>query len=226
MKRRLGPEKMAELALAAPANARRLLHDARQLREAGGVASAFVLAGLAADELGKHVLVTSFYAARQESNEEWAESWRRFRNHQEKLGDFLWSAWASDLVTEDPQPNTQRFHQRRLTATYVDLGPSDEVTIPEQEIADEEFGRVVALIEQELAYCERMTRGASPDALAETFVTVRSSELGEQLRGLGESAVGALAFAIPARTGVPPEEALRLANAIEKLLGKTDRGST
>lgn len=59
--RRLSTQQMAEVALAALANARRLLADATFLRVSGRTASAYVLAGLAADELGKHVLVASFF---------------------------------------------------------------------------------------------------------------------------------------------------------------------
>jgi AbiV family abortive infection protein len=79
---------MAELSLAALANARRLFDDAVRLKADGRVASAYLLAGLAADELGKHVLVTSFYG-REETDAEWRRFWRRFRDHQEKLGNSL-----------------------------------------------------------------------------------------------------------------------------------------
>ena len=86
-----------------------------------------MVAGLAADELGKHILVTSFYA-REQTDEEWRKFWRRFRSHQSKLGDALLGAWAGDLVSEDPPPDVAEFHQERLRATYVDVTGSSKLT--------------------------------------------------------------------------------------------------
>ena len=125
--RRLTSQQMAEVALEALVNARRLYDDAVSLRQGDRLPSALMVAGLAADELGKHVLVTSFYN-RDQTDDEWSKFWRRFRNHQEKLGDALLGAWAGDLISEDPPPDAAEFHQERLLATYVDVTPDGTVS--------------------------------------------------------------------------------------------------
>ena len=94
---------MAEVSLAAMRNCRRLLDDAVMLAGAGRLPSALMLAGLAADELGKHVLVASFFA-REGTDEDWRKFWSRFRNHTEKLGDALMGSWVGDLLTDEPEP--------------------------------------------------------------------------------------------------------------------------
>ena len=85
----LSSEQMAAVALESLANARRLYDDAVLLRQADRLPSAFMVAGLAADELGKHVLVAAFYGAREETDAEWRNFWRRFRNHESKLDNTL-----------------------------------------------------------------------------------------------------------------------------------------
>lgn len=66
---KLTSRQLAELSLSALGNAQSLFDDARRLETAGRHASAFLLAGLAADELGKHILVTSFPARRPDEAE-------------------------------------------------------------------------------------------------------------------------------------------------------------
>jgi hypothetical protein len=75
-----------------------------------------MLAGLAADELGKHVLVASFYY-REATDAEWRKFWRRFRDHTEKLGDALIGAWVGDLLTDDPPPRVSDFHKTKPQVT-------------------------------------------------------------------------------------------------------------
>ena len=66
---------MAEVALEALVNARRLHDDAVSLRQGDRLPSALMVGGLGADELGKHVLVSSFFA-RDQTVEEWRKFWR------------------------------------------------------------------------------------------------------------------------------------------------------
>ncbi|MGC7268693.1 AbiV family abortive infection protein, partial [Mycobacteroides abscessus subsp. abscessus] len=89
---------MAETALEAMRNARRLLDDAAVLAEDDRLPSAFMLVGLAADELGKHILVASFFS-RIPDDDDWRTFWRRFRRHTEKLGNSLMSSWLGNLLT-------------------------------------------------------------------------------------------------------------------------------
>jgi AbiV family abortive infection protein len=86
--------------------------------------------------LGKHVLVSSFFA-RDQTDEEWRKFWRRFRSHQEKLGDALLGAWAGDLFSEDPPPDAAAFHQERLLATYTDVSDDGTVSKPSDAVAKE-----------------------------------------------------------------------------------------
>src|SRR3954451_13467833 len=83
---RLTAQQAADVAIHALANARRMHDDAVFLRHAGRLPSAFMVAGLAADELGKHVIVTSFFG-RNDTDAEWRKFWRRFRQHEAKLGE-------------------------------------------------------------------------------------------------------------------------------------------
>ncbi len=88
---RLSDIQMVELSLEAMRSARRLLDNAQALARAQRLPSAFMVAGLAADELGKHILVTSFYV-RAGTDDDWRKFWHRFRIHRQKLGDALMSA--------------------------------------------------------------------------------------------------------------------------------------
>ena len=106
------------MALEALVNARRLYDDAMSLRQSDRLPSAFMVAGLAADELGKHILVTSF-CNRDQTDEEWRKFWRRFRNHQSKLGDALLNAWAGDLNQRRPTAGCGRVSSRAFSWQHM-----------------------------------------------------------------------------------------------------------
>jgi AbiV family abortive infection protein len=218
---RLTPDQMAEIALAALANARRLQDDSLRLKEADRIPSALLLAGLAADELGKHILIISFYATREDTDTEWRKFWRRFRTHQEKLGNALWSAWVGDLFTEDPPPSVEEFHKRRLAATYVDVEPDGRIAVPSATIKDSELSAILDKLANELKYCETGLQGATPATLGATLSTLRSSERADELRRLlGEwGSTGAIAYATGARSGLSHDEAMALASQAESILG-------
>ncbi|MPZ61580.1 MAG: AbiV family abortive infection protein [Propionibacteriales bacterium] len=211
--RRLTSELMAELALEALSNARRLLDDATHLYDQGRLPSAYMLAALAADELGKHVLITSFYGAREDSAEEWRKFWKRFRLHEFKLGDALWAAWVGDLDTEDPPPKIKEFHQRRLSATYVDVGDDGLVQTPSRSISAADVDRALGVVSGELKFCETALKGATPRALARHLEGLRSSAIAGELRSVLSDAgpIAAIAFAIALRAGLPSDEALAFA---------------
>jgi AbiV family abortive infection protein len=206
---------MAHVALLALANARRLYEDAAALRHLSRLPSALMVAGLAADELGKHVLVASFYL-RDQTDEEWRKFWRRFRRHESKLGDALLSAWAGDLLSEDPPPDVAAFHQERLLATYVDVSDDGSFSTPSEVVAKERVDQVLGLLERELAFCESVVAEKTPSQLAAAMESMRTSPDMELRRLYSEGGVQiAMAFVIAARAGMPYQEALRFAQQAE-----------
>lgn len=216
--RRLSPEQMADVALAALSNARRLLDDADLLRNAGRGASAYILGGLAADELGKHVLAASFYG-RDDTAEEWRKFWTRFRRHQEKLGNTLISAWVGDLLADEAPPDVEGFHQRRLGATYVDIRPEGTIAVPDEIICEEDLENLLQLVRRELSFCETVLRGADCAQLAATFREIRASELAREMREAQQrSPIGPVALALAPRSGLDPNEALQFLADVERSL--------
>ena len=180
-----------------------------------------MVAGLAADELGKHVLVSSFYGVREETDEEWRKFWRRFRNHESKLGDALMGAWVRDLFTDEPPPDVAAFHQERLLATYVDLDPDGAVTVPARFITEGRVNEVLSLIEGELGFCESVLARATPTEFAAVLESMRTSETAEEMRTLIEEGgpEAPMAFAIAARTGMSRDEAMAFARQANALFG-------
>ncbi|WP_460867572.1 AbiV family abortive infection protein [Nocardioides pakistanensis] len=209
---------MAELSLKALANARALFDDATALYERGRIASAFTLVGLAADELGKHVLVTSFYGGRDESDDEWRKFWKRFRHHESKLGDALWGAWAGDLLSEDPPPNVKAFHERRLSATYVDIADDGTVQTPADSITAADVEAALGLVSGEVKFCEEALRGATPETLGRHMESMRTSGIADEFRRLLTDAgpTASMGFVIGMRAGLPPDEALAFARFAEE----------
>jgi AbiV family abortive infection protein len=207
--RRLSSVQMAELALEAMRNSRRLLDDAAALARELRLPSALLLAGLAADELGKHILVASFYS-REGTDDEWRIFWRRFRKHTEKLGDALMGAWIGDLLTDDPPPSASAFHKQRLAATYVDLSDDGAVHTPVNAVSREAFEAIYESIDRELNFCEGVMANASPQRLGAVLESLRTSTHGKAvtdlLSELGPEA--ALAFAMSIRAGMDTEGAL------------------
>lgn len=212
---------MAEISLAALANSRRLMDDANYLRKTNRLPSAFMVAGLAADELGKHILVSSFYGARENTEAEWKKFWKRFRNHESKLGDALTSAWTGDLHSLAPLPDPAAFHRERLAATYVDVDPNGDVNQPHLLVSAEAVDEALGTISTELQFCESVLGRASPVQLAETFELMRDSSEASELRELAESdrPLALVAFVTAARSGIPMDRAIAFARDAERLLG-------
>lgn len=223
--RRLTDIQMAEASLQAMRNSRRLLDDSATLAAAGRLPSALMLAGLAADELGKHILISGFYA-REGTEEDWKKFWSRFRNHTEKLGDALMGSWVGDLFTEEPPPSAKKFHLKRLAATYVDLGDNGEVRTPEQEVAQEDYDSAHELVERELRFCEGYLGRATPDQLAASFESMRTRALGGLAAAVdGLSAEGKMAFAVAMRSGMSSEEAMEFVRIAKSLSSGRPEGA-
>jgi AbiV family abortive infection protein len=221
---RLAPEQMAEIALAALSNARRLLDDAVLMRDQGRTPTAFLLLGLAADELGKHVMIASFYGVRKETDDDWKKFWRRFRTHQEKLGDALWASWVRDLLTDNPPPDIEAFHRRRLASTYVDVDDNGRIVTPSSTVTSAEVDKALAMIASELEFCERGFGDATPSALGTVFRKMRESERAEQLRAIisDQGSMGTLAYVIAARSGASHDEAVEFSSTMSAVLKKID----
>jgi AbiV family abortive infection protein len=222
--RRLTSQQMAEVGLEALVNARRLYDDAVSLRQGDRLPSALMVAGLAADELGKHVLVSSFYV-REQTDEEWRKFWWRFRNHESKLGDALLGAWAGDLFSEDPPPDVARFHQERLLATYVDVTSDGTVSAPSWIVRKGRVDEILSLLQRELSYCDSMVAEATPSQFAAVLESMRTSAHGQEIRQfLNEGGPdAAMAFAIGARAGMPYDLALSFAQQVKDIFDRPCR---
>lgn len=218
--RTLSAVQMAELAIEAMRNSRRLLEDAAALAEAQRLPSAFMLTGLAADELGKHILVASFYS-REGTEDDWRKFWRRFRDHTEKLGDALIGAWIGDLLADEPPPRANDFHKQRLASTYVDISGDGTITTPTIAISREAFDAAFESIDRELTYCEGVLAHATPEQLGATLESMRTSPHGRALTELSEElgAEAAMAFAIALRSGMGASYATAFARQASRMLG-------
>ncbi|SMQ66975.1 abortive infection protein, AbiV family [Plantibacter sp. VKM Ac-1784] len=207
--RRLTYDQLAGLALAALANARRMYDDAELLRDAGRIPSSFVLLGLAADELGKHLMVASF-PAREDSDEQWQAFWKRMGRHEEKLGNSLISAWLFDPDLTDGPPDPGAFHRRRLSATYVDVRDG-EVRSPVDTTSAADLANAFALIGRQLTFCEMMLASTDRNRLAATMSTLRETTASLP-RG------HATAWAMAKSLGIPDADAERFASLVAKQL--------
>lgn len=170
--RRLTSDQLAGLAMAALVNARRLFDDAEVLREAGRIPSSFALLGLAADELGKHVMVASV-PARKESDEQWRTFWKRMGRHEAKLGNSLFGAWMSNPNDLGDPPDPGEFHRQRLSATYVDIR-NGIVERPDDMISLTTLTEAFASIGRHLQLCERMLDLTDEPGLADAMDSVRA----------------------------------------------------
>lgn len=204
-------EQLAEWTLAALANGRRLFDDSRLLLEAGRSTSAMVLLGLAADEIGKHMMIMAM-PSRADSDAEWKKFDRRIRSHTEKLGNPLLSDWIMDLLSLDDPPDPAVFHELRLAATYTDL-VNGEVRVPSGVVDSHAVSREFERIGRMLHRAESMFGGADSVGLAEAMHRVRASAESAPAR----SHSWTVAYAVALANGAPELEAERLASLFEQL---------
>ncbi|UOQ89178.1 AbiV family abortive infection protein [Agromyces endophyticus] len=172
---RLSFAQLANLGFAALSNARTLFEDAERLRAAERFTSAYILLGLAADEIGKHILVVAF-PTRDASDADWKKFWRRFRAHEEKLGNTLFIDWSLDPFDVDEPPSRKDFHLRRLDATYVDFRDG-RVQAPHDFVGADAVDAAHGLVSRQLERCEQFTSRTTPAKLAATMERVHSERL-------------------------------------------------
>lgn len=209
---RLTSRQIAELSLATLASARRLFNDAKLLYDADRLPSSFVLLGLSADELGKHVMVTAFCAAREDTDAEWERFWTRFRRHEAKLDDALTGAWLEDLLDLGDPMRGRDLHKRRLDATYVDLHPLDRsIVTPDSAVTAEWVRRTLLQIGRFLGYCEFTMAHTDVDRLTEVFDRARIEPKSERDQTL------ALAKTMASKYGLSSADDERLTKLTQEL---------
>jgi AbiV family abortive infection protein len=210
---RLTYGQMAAVSLASLANARRLHDDAQRLRDLGSVPTAYSVAGLAVDELGKHIMTTSFFGGRDASDEDWRLFWRRFRRHQEKLGNGLLFGWMGDLLSDDPLPDVEQFHQSRLGATYVDVDKRGNVLQPAEVVSCEALNLLLERLSRELAFCEELFKNVTPERLSEMLRAAHDPEARLATRGVREELGpnASLGMLVGLRHGLDSSSAIGLA---------------
>lgn len=204
---------LAELSLAALANARSLFDDAVLLRHAGRTSSAFLLLGLAADELGKHVMVSAI-SGRDDTDAEWKKFWRRMGSHESKLGNTLTAGWAGDLLSDDPLPDKAAFHQQRLSATYADVTTDGKISVPSDVIREHDVDQALNLIGRELKFCESALGAFAPERLARHFESLRAAERSVASDASHRGPEETLAWVLAVRAGIPASETSILAKSM------------
>lgn len=166
----------AELSLEALKNSRRLLDDANLLGAHGRYASAFSCASLAADELGKHVLINNFFGYKDPSQENRRALMLALRNHAEKIGELVLYALLSDLAAGSAPADYANLHKRRLDATYVDLSTTtNAVTTPDTEITRHEYDAIAASVERLIAASEARYSHTDVETLSQEFIAYQAS---------------------------------------------------
>lgn len=209
---RLTSRRLAELSSATLASARRLFDDARLLYDAGRLPSSFVLLGLSADELGKHVMVTAFCAAREDTDAQWEKFWSRFRRHESKLDVALLGAWLQDLLDLGEPMSGEDLHKRRLGATYVDLDPLDRSIVTPDSVVSAELARKTLLqVGRYLEYCEFAMAHTDVDRLTEIFDRAREEPKSKRDPTL------TLAQTMASRYGLSAADAEKLANLTQEI---------
>lgn len=213
---RLTYEQMAAVSLASLANARRLYEDAIRLRDLGSHATAYCVAGLAVDELGKHILAASFFGGRDGSDGDWRTFWKRFRKHQDKLGNGLLFGWMGDLLSDDAPPDVEQFHKSRLDATYVEVDERGNVREPHEVVSRPQLSVLLERLHRELSFCEGVFENISAERLGEVLRAAHEPEVRSAARALrdemGPTASFSLLLAL--RQGINPSAALDVAAAV------------
>jgi len=166
------------LAQAAHDNARSLVDDARLLLEAKRYARAFALAELAAEELGKLILVagTAIRVA-LDLEVDWRRFWHRFRHHPSKAWNAAlidrimavnaeaWIAGKVDAITAD----TEGLSEAQRQATIMPLTKNDalyvdhrrgRLTEPSKAVTEEQARTIVSGVERLLTSLQ--ARGFPP----------------------------------------------------------------
>jgi AbiV family abortive infection protein len=211
--RRLTYEQMAAVSLASLANARRLYEDATRLGDFGSHATAYCVAGLAVDELGKHIMTASFFGGRDASESDWRTFWKRFRRHQDKLGNGLLFGWMGDLLSDDAPPDVEQFHQSRLDATYVEVDQRGNVREPREVVSRQQLRVMLERLQRELSFCEGLFKDISAERLGEALRAAHEPEARSVARALRDEMgpTASLSLLLALRHGLAPSTALDVA---------------
>lgn len=134
-------------------HARDLLASARLIQNAGRSNIAFHLALLALEELGRRELLG---VKTVEQSGSWAD--RHFQDHVQKLfWCFFGARFTDERITTETLDAMKglatRLHSRRLAGLYVDIG-ADGVSIPAEQVPQDEAERILSLAEARLALSE------------------------------------------------------------------------
>lgn len=113
--------------LAALRNAEELVHEAEILYENGAYPRSFFLSQSAAEELGKYVMMVSAVALILGGVMNWKSFWKRFRNHEDKLGMTIYLEYTRRSTLRPSKyfknfPEEKKINaQMRMVALYSDF---------------------------------------------------------------------------------------------------------
>ena len=153
-----------------------MFDDATLLLKEGRHASAFNLLGLAADELGKHIMVTAF-PTRPGGKTARSKFRHRVRSHETKLRNARTVILVEEVVRmEHPSERLEGvlgerdFHDLRLRATYVNWGQcTSKVAEPSNAVASETVASFMKAVQAALELCESRFDFVSAEGLASIF---------------------------------------------------------
>jgi len=127
----LSAKDLADGRLAALKNARDLVRDAEILLKNKRWARTVFLTMIAVEELGKYLMIVSALVNVLGGKVEWGKFWKRFRNHEEKLGNVvMFNAGLADSVEqtialiEKSTDHTKLLQSKKLNALYTDYRSS------------------------------------------------------------------------------------------------------
>ena len=155
-------------------HARDLLASARLIQNAGRSNIAFHLAVLALEELGRRELLG---VKTIEQSGTWADKY--FQDHVQKLfWCFFGARFTEERITTEAMEAMKglatRLHGRRLAGLYVDVSP-DGISIPAENVPQDEAERILSLAEARLALAEasgvREGRTKEEMAIQDWFLT-------------------------------------------------------
>ena len=177
---------LAEISIKSLRNSRRLIDDARLLADSERWTTAYVVAVFAAEEFGKHVMVTSFPFSRDGSEVEFKLLDKRMRSHEAKVTNALVGGWLTDPLDFRDLPSREDAHDSRLRLLYVDLLPSGEVSDPSSSVDASVTESFVSRIERHVSDSELVLGSQTVESLS-TAMSRAFEERGGSKSGSGDS---------------------------------------
>jgi len=177
----LDVEKLKAGRLAALRNAEELVREAEILYENGAWSRSCFLSYTAGEDLGKYLMMTSAVSLALGGAISWKSFWRRFRNHQSKIGNML--VWESlrqaGKLSEYREKGKEEKEQNAAVRTlylYSDFDGSDFYH-PSEVIGEEHARVILALAKQRLSEQQEIERRVYAEGYLDTLTPEKVREM-------------------------------------------------